>query len=280
MGNTIRKARVSGSFYPFEPSDILELMNQMTEREKSKIDYSLADRKILAAILPHAGHIYSGYQTLHFFEILKQSGQVFDLWVIIHPLHHGSDMDYAVEGSDYWNTPLGNVRVDKEFVKALGIPVSTEIHRFEHSSEVILPFIQKYNENEFSFVSIGISKQNPETADEISRKLINAIKSSPKNICIIASSDFSHYVNPEHGRAMDQKVINKILQKEVRGIYKEIIESDLSVCGYGPIMVLCETLNTLYPEAVPVVLARGHSGEIHPSSSVVDYISFMFYIDK
>lgn len=278
MESNIRKARVSGRFYPFEAADIKDLMSQMIDKEKPKINYSLSEKRILGAILPHAGHIYSGYQTIHFFEILKNSGQVFDTWIIIHPLHHGGELEYAAEGSDYWNTPLGNVRVDREFIEILGIPVSSEIHRAEHSSEVILPFIQNYSENDFSFVSIGISNQNFVTAHDISVRLTNAVKLSKKKICIIASSDFSHYVRPDDGRAMDQKVVNSIQKKDIEGIYKDIIENDLSICGYGPIMVLCETLNNLNPETESVVLARGHSGEVHPSSSVVDYISFLFYL--
>ncbi len=250
----------------------------MTEKEKSKIDYSLSERKILGAVLPHAGHIYSGYQTLHFFEILKRSKQVFDTWIVVHPLHHGGDIDFAAEGSDYWNTPFGNVRVDTEFIKAMGIPVSREMHRFEHSSEVILPFIQKYCGNEISFVSIGMAKQNINSALEISNAIIKATELSNKKTVLIASSDFSHYVTPDAGKKMDQKVVDCILNKDVKGIYKEVADHDLSVCGYGPIMVLCNTLNQLYPDSIPVILARGHSGEVHPSLSVVDYISILFYM--
>jgi len=277
MSVTIRKAQVSGRFYPSEPNEINNLFKQIKERERSKINYSLSEKTIIGAILPHAGHIFSGYQSLHFFEILKLSMQVFDTWIIIHPLHHGGDLDYAAEGSDFWNTPLGNVRVDKEFIEAMGIPISHNIHRNEHSSEVILPFIQKYCQNEFSFVSIGLAKQNPTLTHEISHALIRASKICKKRICLVASSDFSHYVNPEFGRKMDQKVVDCILNKDFQGIYKEVVDHNISVCGYGPIMVLCETLNNLHPDSIPVVLARGHSGEVHPSASVVDYISIMFY---
>jgi len=277
MTKNIRKPQVSGRFYPSESTEIHSLINHMSEGEMSKINFSLSEKNILGAVLPHAGHIYSGYQTIHFFEILKLSGQVFDTWIVIHPLHQGGDMDYAAEYSDYWNTPLGNVRVDKEFIDAMQIPVNTELHRYEHSSEVILPFIQKYCENDFSYVSIGMVKQNPVIAQEISKAIAKAKSLINKRICIIASSDFSHYVSPDSGREMDQKVLECIYKRDVKGIYDAVIENDLSVCGYGPIMTLIYTLEKLYPDFWPVVLSRGHSGEVHPSSNVVDYISILLY---
>jgi AmmeMemoRadiSam system protein B len=276
IGN-IRKAYVAGKFYPAKADEIDNLICQIAEKEKLKINYSLSERNIVGAILPHAGHIYSGYQTVHFFEILKRSEQVFDTWVIIHPLHQGRNLDFAVEGNDFWQTPFGNVKVDQDFIQLMKIPVSNEIHRYEHSSEVILPFIQNYFGNDFSFVSIGMAKQNPETVAEISNNLQNAIEKSKKKVCLIASSDFSHYVEPEVGKKLDQKVLDCILKKDTEGIYREVSENNLSVCGYGPIMVLCKTLKNLYPAVVPEVMARGHSGEVSRSLSVVDYLSILFY---
>jgi len=277
MAEIIRNPQVSGRFYPSDPSEILNLINQMAEQEMPKVNFSLSEKIILGAVLPHAGHIYSGYQTLHFFEILKHAGQVFDTWIVIHPLHNGGNMDYAAEYSDCWNTPLGNIRVDKEFIDAMQIPVSRELHKPEHSSEVILPFIQKYCGNDFSYVSIGMVKQNPGIAQEISKAIVKAKSLINKRICIIASSDFSHYVSADSGREMDQKVLDCIYKKDVNGIYEAVIDNDLSICGYGPIMTLIYTLEKLYPDFWPVVLSRGHSGEVHPSLNVVDYISILFY---
>ncbi len=273
----IRRAQVAGRFYPSDPEELKLLIKQLADKERAKVNFSLSEKTILGAILPHAGHIYSGSETVHFFEVLKSSKQVFDTWIIIHPLHNGSETDYAAEDSEYWTTPLGSVRIDKDFISQMGIPVSKVAHVHEHSSEVILPFIQSYCENDFSFVSIGMARQNPVLARELSGAIVQAARSANKKICLIASSDFSHYVRPEEGKMLDQKVLECILRKDVSGIYDEVVDHQLSVCGYGPIMVLCAVLNTLHPEALPVVLSRGHSGEVHPSDSVVDYISLLFY---
>lgn len=276
----IREAQVAGRFYPADRMGIEEMFELFKQSESSKINYNLSENQILGAILPHAGHVYSGYQTLHFFEILKKSGQIFDTWVIIHPLHYGGGVPYAVEDSDYWNTPLGKVRVDMDFINAMDVKRNRDIHRKEHSSEVILPFIQKYCNYDFSFVSIGVVSQNPENAKEISLKLIKAIHLTGKKVCLIASSDFSHYVRPDIGKELDQRILNPILKMDTEGIYNAVIHNELTVCGFGPIMVLCDVINRIHPGSTANVLSRGNSGEVFPSESVVDYISVIFTNDK
>ena len=273
----IRKPNVSGQFYPGEAEEIRHLFNVIRDRERRNLNYNLPVKKIFGAVLPHAGHIYSGYQTLHFFELLNRSGLEFDTWVVIHPLHRGGEIPVAVEGSDFWNTPLGNVKIDKEFAESLQLPLSRDLHRHEHSSEVILPFIQHYCKNDFSFVSIGMAMQDPSSAGQIAEALSRAIQKSSRRICLIASSDFSHYVEPAEGKKMDQKVLELILNKQEDNIYNEVIKWNISVCGYGPIMAVCSTINKLYPDNIPRILARGHSGEVHHSASVVDYVSIVFY---
>jgi AmmeMemoRadiSam system protein B len=76
---------------------------------------------------------------------------------------------------------------------------------------------------------------------------------------------------------MDQKVIDKILSFDAEGLYKTIISNNISVCGYGPVMTLLYYSNALEKQVKAEVLSKGHSGEIYPSDSVVDYVSMIFY---
>ena len=67
----IRKAAFAGRFYPAHKKELVKLYEQILLSEKSKIDYSLSEKEIVGAIVPHAGFIYSGYQAIHFFEIFN-----------------------------------------------------------------------------------------------------------------------------------------------------------------------------------------------------------------
>ena len=203
--------------------------------------------------------------------------QIFDTFIILHPIHRGVAPEYAIDASDKWSTPLGEVELDHEFIERSGIHVSTEQQKWEHSAEVILPFMQYFIKNPFRIVPVGISHQTPTVANEISVCLKNAIQYTGRKVCLLASSDFSHYVTPEYGRCMDQKVIDRILEKDSEGIYNVIKKNDITVCGYGAIMSLLETLKLLYKDMKISVLTRGNSGDVHASESVVDYVSILFH---
>ena len=98
-----------------------------------------------------------------------------------------------------------------------------------------------------------------------------------RDILILASSDFSHYVSPEYGKEMDDLVIKEILALNTAAVYKTVISNNISVCGYGPIMTLLEYAKLIDPEVEVKILRRGHSGEVMASREVVDYISMLVY---
>lgn len=277
MSTRIRHPYVSGRFYPDSAREI-ELFFEEKRSSIKPLDYSLSRRNIYGAILPHAGYVYSGSYAVHFFELLQSSKVIFETFVILHPIHRAVAPEYAADASDKWITPMGEVDLDLDFIAKSCLPVSTEQQKWEHSAEVIVPFIQHFIKNNFKIVPIGFSNQTPEVARKISDCIKTAVKLTNRKICLLASSDFTHYDTPEHGMKMDQKVVDRILAKDVDGIYRVIKENNISVCGYGPIMSLVSYLTDSYGDSLKVsVLSRGNSGDVHPSEAVVDYISIMFH---
>ncbi len=85
----IRQPAVAGTFYPGNRAAIHKLIDQILAKESPQIDLSLSKKKIIGAVVPHAGYMYSAYQAIHFFEILKNSNQRFDTFFIINPNHTG-----------------------------------------------------------------------------------------------------------------------------------------------------------------------------------------------
>lgn len=273
----VRKPYVAGKFYPGSQHEIFDLIEKIRDREREKIVFDTKNKRIIGGIIPHAGHIYSGYQTIHFFEALVQQRNQFDILIILHPIHRGGSLDYASDSNIYWSTPLGKLELDHEFIKELDIPMSEDIHKWEHSAEVILPFLQFYNFSDKKIVPVGICWQHPESSRELATKIKDATLKSGKKICIIVSSDFSHFIQPEIGKQLDQKAIDNILNFDADGLYNSIVTNNISVCGYGPIMTLLYYSSSLGKNVKAEVLARGHSGEVYPSDSVVDYVSMIIY---
>ena len=273
----IRAPVVAGAFYPGSEKEVDILIDSILKTESEKIDYSLADRKLIGCVVPHAGYVYSAYEAIHFFEIIRKSAVQYDTFIIINPNHTGYGENIEVDAHDAWKTPMGIVDLDKEFIENLGLPVSSQAQSQEHSAEVMLPLMQKIIPYSFRIVPICMLRQNPENARVVTEKIISANKALNRKIMIIASSDFSHFESPARGEARDDLVLQEIEAGNTEQVYETVIKNRISVCGYGPIMTLMEYAKRVAPESVSAVLARGHSGKSRPSDSVVDYITILFY---
>ncbi len=273
-----RKPAVAGKFYPNNKKEINNLLKNVYNIERKNIDYSLSKKNIIGGIVPHAGYIYSSYQAIHFFEIIKHSQQKFDTVIIINPNHMGIGQDVALDENDYWESPLGNVEVDKEFSSHLSFKSDENAHKFEHSGEVMLPMLQYFINYEFKILPISMNIQNCEYAKNIALEIYNANKKLNKSILLIASSDFTHFETPEKGRSFDDMALEAIISKSGKGVYETVKKNNLSICGYGPIISIIEFSKLTNPDYKTQILKRGHSGEIIASKEVVDYISMLFYL--
>jgi AmmeMemoRadiSam system protein B len=273
-----REPIVAGKFYPDDKKNIIALLRSIYLKEKSKINTGLSKKKIIGGVVPHAGYVFSAYEAIHFFDIIKNSDSKFDTVFIINPNHTGyGNGEMALDNNECWETPLGKTEIDKDFSEILDLPVSGLAHRYEHSGEVMLPLLQYYLNYEFKILPVTISNQNYENAKKLAKSIYNANKTLNKKILIIASSDFSHYVEPELGKHLDSFVLKEIQNLNSEEIYNVVLEKNLSVCGYGPIMTLIEYSKMVSDNTRTEILRMGNSGETLPSKEVVDYVSILFY---
>ena len=236
----VRKPVVAGKFYPGDAESIKNQIETILQKELPQINLELAKNTIIGGVVPHAGYMFSAYEAVHFFEILKQSKQVFDTVVIVNPNHTGIGHEMAFDLHDSWETPLGEVFLDTEFGNNLGIPVSDSEQRYEHSAEVMIPLLQVFLNHSFKIVPVAMMNQSQKNAKLLAGKIFKAAKQLKRNILVIASSDFSHYISPEQGKKQDSYVIEQIMAQNTIAIEQVVREKRISVCGYGPIMNLIE----------------------------------------
>jgi len=272
----IRKPVVAGRFYPAAKSEIEKQIEEIKQKEYPLININLKDKTIVGGVIPHAGYMFSAYQAVHFFEIVKQSKQTFETVVIINPNHTGVGHEIAFDNNDIWETPLGKVDVDTEFGQKLGISISGVEQQNEHSAEVMVPFLQHFLDFPFKIAPITLSHQTFKNAKYLAQKIKDVVDLTHRKILIIASSDFSHFLTPEQGKERDAFVIDNILNFNSVGVEKVVKEKNISVCGFGPIITLMEYAKLVSENPGVDLLKKGHSGEIIPSGEVVDYISILF----
>jgi len=268
-----REPAVAGMFYPANPNALSDQISDLLKSEKGRIKVELAKPEIIGGIVPHAGYIYSGYEAVHFFELIRQSGKQFETVVILNPDHQGFSPAFATPPHDEWITPLGSVEIDKEL--ASFFPTSQIAHRDEHSAEVMLPFIQTFFKN-IKILPISIGRPTPDVAKQLAQIINKAREETGKRLLIIASSDFSHYVSPEKGKILDDIAIDQIQKLDSEGLFQTIRKNGITVCGYGPIMTLIEYSLIITEKPKVNIAARGNSGKNSPSNSVVDYVTIIF----
>ena len=272
-----RSAAVEGRFYPSTKSRIFDQIMDI-EQSGRYPEPDLSPSKVFGAVLPHAGHLYSGYQTIPFFQLIRRHRLFPDTFVIVHPKHSGHGAPLAIDDAELWSNSIGDVPVDTELARALQLPFDNRAHAREHSAEVILPFIQYFlPDHPFSIVPICMMDQTLKNASLVAKRVSKAAKKTGRKIMLIASCDFSHFLPPSEGSQKDQLILDHILERNAPGVERAVIENRVSVCGYGPIMSLMEYALLQSPDYKIEVLARGHSGEVSPSPEVVDYISLIAY---
>jgi len=232
----MRMPAVAGRFYPGSAGELKRELASCFEGKK------LAQRQIKAAIVPHAGYVYSGNTAAHVYAVMPEA----DTFVLVGPKHTHYGSPIAVS-KDTWSTPLGAVESDMEFINALPkniIDVDEEAHRYEHSIEVQLPFLQHRFEK-FKIAAICIGLHDEESLAEVGAEIAHAAGRVKKRVVLIASSDFTHFEPEDIARETDTYVIKPILTLDAHEFYRRIFERSASVCGFAPIMAVLTAAKTL-----------------------------------
>ncbi len=127
-----------------------------------------------------------------------------------------------------------------------------------------MPFIQYFSKR-VKFLPITMAFQDYETAKELGTRLRKACEG--RDVIVLASSDFSHYVPAHYAERQDKGVIDKILTLDPQGVESVVMTKDVSMCGYGPVMSMLEAVQGNSAE----LLKYATSGDVHPMTEVVGY---------
>ncbi|MBM4237170.1 MAG: AmmeMemoRadiSam system protein B, partial [Euryarchaeota archaeon] len=227
----MRHPAVAGKFYPGREKDLREEIRNCFLSllgPGSVPELSSGERKIVGAVVPHAGYTFSGPIAAHVYAAIARDGFP-ETFVIIGPNHNAIGSAVAMTTEDFV-TPLGTCEVDKEMVGELErwFDIDPIAHQYEHSIEVQLPFIQ-YFSDKVKLLPISMALQDYETAKEAGSQLRDVIWD--RDVVVIASTDFSHYVAEGVAKKKDAEVIDQILRLNPKGVYDTVLQRDVSICG-------------------------------------------------
>lgn len=227
----MRQPAVADRFYPGSPEELAFTVNEFMVGNDS------ADKqKAFAVVAPHAGYIYSGALAA---ETLS-SVEIPETVIIIGPNHRGQGAPVALSTAT-WDMPSGQVPVDKEICKLIlrycpAIKIDELAHKYEHSLEVQIPFLQMLQKN-LSIVPLVVSHISYPLCEKVADALANAISVCARHILIVASSDMSHYEPRKNTEKMDQLALQCLEQLDPNNLYRTVIDNRISMCGVIPVVI-------------------------------------------
>lgn len=254
----MRPCSVAGMFYPAEPRHLEQLLETFFQKKAPGI----LSRGIVS---PHAGYVYSGETGACAFSTIPPD---FDgTFLIIGPSHRG----YMTSASAIpWVTPLGIVDVDTEFIDATDIQIDEASHQNEHSIEVQMPLI-KYRFPRARAAPILMGEQTYEAAQDLAEHLLQAVEQTGRDVRIVASSDFSHYVPDDVARRQDLHVIDALKTLDIPEFYRRLQETHATICGYGPIATMCMACRALGAERAELLRYTTSGDVTEDHNQVVGY---------
>ena len=276
-----RLPAVSGIFYPSNPFELRKTIEQSFLDKKfgpGTIATSHQHRRIFGLVSPHAGYAYSGSVAANGF--CQISNMEFETIIITGPNHYGIGSGVATMRGISWETPMGKVELNDEFIDRISkdsiIDVDDFSHSRDHCLEVQLPFLQYMKNSSFNIVPIILILQDIETAREVGRLISRTMKTENTKGLIIASSDFTHYEPNAEAHRKDLELINAISSLDVTSFYETLERLDISACGYGAIasvMIAAKELGATRGELLRYATSGDVTGDM---SSVVGYASIIF----
>ncbi|MEW5786876.1 MAG: AmmeMemoRadiSam system protein B [Pseudomonadota bacterium] len=202
----VRPPAVAGMFYPAQAAVLRQTLDACFAQAQAG-ETALRPKALVA---PHAGYIYSGPVAASAYRLLEPWADNIRRVVLLGPVHRVWVPGLALPGADAFETPLGQVPVDHEAIRAIAdlpqVTLSPAAHDQEHSLEVHLPFLQRVL-GDFSLVPLAVGGAAASAVAQVLDRLWGGAET-----LIVVSSDLSHYL-PYHTAAdQDRQTARAILR--------------------------------------------------------------------
>ena len=289
----VRPATQANRFYTGDAKELSEEVDSLLALHSGDAKYD----NVAALIVPHAGYYFSGNVAASAYMAIDPKKQYKRIFLLGPSHHEWLDGASVNTEADYYATPLGNVKVDRETAVALTNTDGTdktdsvfryrpEAHDREHCIEVQLPFLQRF----FTLHSSLFTQEVPPIVPIIIstndyqklKRIAEVLKPyfTDENLFVI-SSDFSHYPSYEDAYEVDARTGKAVESGDVEEFIATINANarsgkrnlHTSACGEFAIITLMLMLDGQYEVKH---LMYQNSGDIdnHDHSRVVGYHSF------
>ncbi len=238
-GEWIRRPKVAGYYYPANRSALESELDRLIPAQETA-------RPSIAAIVPHGGYHLSGSVTG------RTLGRVAipSRCIILAPNHAGYGPAWSLMTEGAYQTPLGEVPVDRNLARAMCEACSllspdASAHLAEHAIETILPFLQRRGPSTLHIVPLVIDSDEWETCRSVGHALACAVRQTNLSVLIIASAELTHYESREIVCEKDQRLLAAVHALDAPHLLAERAALESRMCGAGPIACALEAAKLL-----------------------------------
>ncbi|MDD5484164.1 MAG: AmmeMemoRadiSam system protein B [Kiritimatiellae bacterium] len=275
----VREACGAGRWFPAGKTELRRMVAGFIDRAEAEP----GPGRIIAAIAPHAGYIYSGTVAGYVFKALKQQaeqGKEPETVVILGLSHRGGFPGAALMDGDAFATPLGETALDSEAAKILSnnrpaVRLDYSPHCGEHSAENQIPFVQVALPKA-KLVVVLIGDQSGDTIGELAAGLSELART--RKILVIASSDMLHDPDYDLVSRTDRATLKMVENMDIGKLQENWAYDRQIFCGLAPVTVAIR-FAAAQGCAKGTALKYENSGDAHPESRgqwVVGYGAVVF----
>ena len=274
----VRPATQANRFYTGDSTALSEEVDSFLAVHKGRTQYD----NVAALIVPHAGYYFSGNVAASAYMTLNPKRPYKRIFLLGPSHHEWLDGASVNTEADYYATPLGKVKVDRETAMQLTkdslFSYRPEAHDREHCLEVQLPFLQRRLGEVPPIVPIIIATNDYEKLQRMAAVLKPYF--TDENLFVI-SSDFSHYPSYEVACEVDARTGKAIESGDV-GQLIAAIETNArsgkrnlatSACGEFAIITLMLMLDR-HDEVKHLMYQNSGDIDDHDPNRVVGYHAF------
>ena len=275
----IRKAFGSGRWFPGNSTRLKSMVDGYIENAVC----DATKGRIVGAIAPHAGYVYSGKVAGYTFRALKESAQAGhrpETVVVLGFSHRAAFRGVALMDGDRLETPLGQLVLDGDSARIMSegrrrIFFDHRPHQGEHSAENLIPFLQSVLPGVGAVVALT-GDHDARTLEELVAALVELEKR--KKLLVLASTDMLHDPDYDLVTKTDRDTLAKVELMDHAAVAKLWKPSKQVFCGIAPVLAVMRFAE-LQGCHKGTVLHYRNSGDDSPESRgswVVGYSSVVF----
>jgi len=190
--------------------------------EKAQTGYSglgETQSRVIGGIVPH--HLLAGNMIAEFFHRVSQSSP--ETLVVLGPNHRRIGTSGILTSKLGWGTAFGLLDADKgladKLINDFNALQNADVMEEEHSVSSLVPYI-KYYMPDVKIVPVLLhGNYTKEDSVKLGEKL-SEFASENTGVVIVASVDFSHYLDAETAKKKDRKTLEAIKSYDIDSIHK------------------------------------------------------------